>query len=143
VGISLFALEQLTGFDRGDPLLITEGESDTLAAREAGFQALGCPGAHAFRPEWRDLIEDFSRIHAVGDGDEAGQSFAWSVRAAVPWARPVVCPTGEDLRSLLQSGRRGEVEALLADADEMARLEHAVLEAPDLVTAERWLGADS
>jgi hypothetical protein len=137
--VVLLGLERLPGFDVSAPLLVCEGESDTLAAREHGFQAVGCPGAVMFRSEWARLLEPFPLIYPVGDGDEAGQAFVWSVRTAIPWARPVVCPSGEDLRSLLQANRRDVFAALVRGADNAMRLEHAVIEATDLAEAETWL----
>lgn len=140
-GVHLFGAEKLAGAGSDTPVLVCEGESDALAAREhlRGVVALGSPGAAVFRSEWRALLEGFAVVYGIGDGDDAGRAFAWRVHAAVPQARPVVCPEGRDLRDLLQAGERARVEALLSEADAMARLEHAVLNAPDLQTAALWL----
>lgn len=138
-GISLFGLERMPAYSRQSALFVGEGESDTLAAVESDMQAVGCPGAYAFRPEWRPLVEDFALLYAVGDGDPAGVAFTWAVRRAIPWARPVVMPDGFDLRALLQLRQQTVVWRQLAAADQMARLEHAVLNAADLATARAWL----
>jgi hypothetical protein len=138
-GQSLLGLELGPGFRSDLPVFITEGETDCLAARELGLQAFGCPGAKAFQPEWRTLLERFDLLYAIGDGDDAGHTFAWDVRGKVPWARPVVLPEGTDLRALLQSGRRDEFKALLEDADYVARLEWAVLASTSLEECETKL----
>jgi hypothetical protein len=138
-GQLLFGLELEPGFHPELPVLITEGETDCLAARELGWQALGAPGARSFRSEWRAVFERFDVIYAVGDGDAAGRIFAWTVRRCVPWARPVVLPEEADLRELLQSDRCEELEALLAEADYMARLEWAVLTSATLEECESRL----
>lgn len=140
-GVHLFGIETLAKADHGTPVLITEGESDALAVREhlPGYLAVGAPGARTFKSEWRAIFEEFDLVYAIGDGDQAGIDFVWSVRRAIPWARPVVCPEDRDLRDLLQAGDRDVLDALLADADAMARLEHAVLHAADLDECECWL----
>jgi hypothetical protein len=140
-GIHLFGVETLAGADPSTPVLVCEGESDALAAREhlPGVIALGSPGARTFRPEWRALIEDFPLVYAVGDGDHAGVAFAWSLRRAVPWSRPIVCPEGRDLRDLLQGDEREFVLDLLDAADAWARIEHAVLHAADVEECALWL----
>jgi hypothetical protein len=140
-GVHLFGAETLAGASPETPVLVCEGESDALAAREhlPTFLALGSPGARAFRAEWRALFERFPFVYAIGDGDDAGRDFAWRVRSAVPWTRPFVCPEGRDIRDLLQAGDRAIVLELLAEADFHARLEEAVLRAPDLATCIDWL----
>jgi hypothetical protein len=140
-GIHLFGCEQLRNADPSTPIVISEGETDGLAAREhmRGFIAIACPGSSAFRSHWRALFEDFPHVYSVGDGGDAGRRFAWNVQKAVPWVRPVVCPPGRDLRSLLQDGALEVVEALLADAGWIAKVEYAVFNASDLEEAERWL----
>jgi hypothetical protein len=151
-GVHLFGVETLPG-TASRPycgVLLTEGESDALAAREAFdlhedrvavfYVAVSCPGANAWQPEWRELFEDIDVIYVVGDGDAAGSRFTESVRRSLPWARPVFCPEGRDLRSLLQEGEFDLLISLLDRADQAVRLEDAFLHAPDLATAERWLG---
>jgi hypothetical protein len=122
-------------------LIVAEGESDSLAAREhfdlyddeqaVEYFVLGMPGARSFRPEWQVVAAAFDLVYVIGDGDEAGHAFAWDVRRHVPWARPVVCPDGRDLRDLLQAEGLAPVRALLRAADADADLEYALLLAPD------------
>jgi hypothetical protein len=151
--MSPFGLEQLPWPDDCFPsfcaLLVTEGESDALAAREhfafhgdavaVHYDVLGVPGATCFRPEWRVVCEPYDVLYAVGDGDAAGQKFAFDIRRIVPWARPVVCPEGRDLRDLLQEHGIEPVLGLLRESDRAAEAEYALLHAPDLETARAWL----
>lgn len=152
-GIYLFGLDTLPPPGSAYPsycaLVITEGESDALAAREhfafhedevaVEYFTVGCPGALAFDPAWRMIVEPFDCAYVVGDGDDAGFAFIWKVRQSVPWVRQVQCPPGRDLRDLLQRDGLDALLALLREADETARLWDAFFGAPDLTTAERWL----
>lgn len=144
-GVHLFGLEQLPHHGSCHPsycaLLLTEGESDCLAAREVfnlhadaravEYFAVGVPGARSFKPEWRVVCEPFDLVYVVGDGDKAGRDFAWSVRRHVPWVRPVVCPDGRDLRDLLQTYGLTPVVELLRAADALAESAYALAPAPD------------
>jgi hypothetical protein len=134
-GTILYGLDRLPFFEKELRLFVTEGETDCLAAREHGYQALGCPGARNFRPEWREVLEPFDLVYSIGDGDQAGSDFAWSVQRVVPWARPVVLPEGRDLRDLLQAGDQQQLHDLLDDADWLALTEWAVLSSETLEEA--------
>jgi hypothetical protein len=125
-GQILYGLDRLPSFDADLPVLVTEGETDCLCAREFGYQSLGAPGARSFRPEWKADFERFDLVYAVGDGDQAGLDFAWSVRRTVPWARPVVLPEGRDLRELLQAGDERALHDLLDEADWLAATDWAL-----------------
>jgi hypothetical protein len=150
-----FGLEQLPPpgdrFPSFCALLLTEGESDALAAREhfafhddkfaLHYDVLGVPGATCFRPEWRVVCEPYDLLYVVGDGDDAGQNFAYDVRRHVPWVRPVVCPPGCDLRDLLQKQGIEPLLALLRGADAVVEAEYALLRADDVETAQAWMQA--
>jgi hypothetical protein len=141
-----FGLEQLPlpgdRFSSFCALVLAEGESDALAVREhfashedavaVHYYALGVPGANCFRPEWRVVCEPYDLLYAVGDGDPAGRRFVHDVRRIVPWARPVVCPDGLDLRALLQSEGLQSVLPLLRASDAFVEKEYAVLHGNDL-----------
>jgi hypothetical protein len=114
-------------------LLIGEGESDALALREADLTVagadcyvLGLPGAQTWRFEWAEYVTPFALVYCLGDGDEPGQAMNWSVRADVPWARPVRLPGGDDVRGLLQSGNWRVLTACMAEADRLAAFEEAL-----------------
>jgi DNA primase len=145
-GQLLYGLERLPFFEKEMPILVTEGETDALCAREHGYQALGAPGAKSFRREgsfrweWRETFEPFDLVYAIGDVDEAGVEFVWDVHRVVPWARPVVLPEGRDLRDLLQAGDERQLRDLLDEADRLAVTEWAVLSSSSLEEAIEKLG---
>jgi hypothetical protein len=134
-GLSPYGLETLPPADQAveTALLIAEGESDALALREAfadrtgpgrirGYRALGLPGATSWRPEWKLIVEPHALIYVLGDGDDAGQRMNISILEAVPWARAVWLPDGEDARGLLQQEGPDALDPYLRDADHMARV---------------------
>jgi hypothetical protein len=128
-----FGIEALPGSNEAElcALLITEGESDALAIREAfagrtgpgrigGYRAMGLPGAGTWRREWRSFVDPFALVYVVGDGDGAGRRMIKAVRADVPWARPLWLPAGEDARSLLQRHGPQALDGFIAEADTTA-----------------------
>ena len=142
-GVHLFGLEQLAGADPSTAVIVTEGESDQLAAREylPDVIAVGCPGSCAWNSDWAGLFANFPLLYSIGDGDKAGRDFAWRVRRDIPWARPITCPLGTDLRELLQTNQMTTVEAMFANANMIAILEYRVLTAPDLASCCERLGS--
>jgi len=136
LGLIPMGLETIPANTTDWALLICEGESDTLACREAfagtagghhlrGFVVLGCPGSTCWQPKWREHVEGFDLIYPVGDGDEPGRAFAWSVQASVPWARPVRLPDGADARAILQAEGPRALDSYLVEADRDAVLKAA------------------
>jgi DNA primase len=125
-------------------MLVCEGESDALAVRELlELRAVAAPGASIWKPEWSEYLDLFASLYVVGDGDAAGEAFVWRVCASLPWARPVVMPTGRDLRDLLQAGELERVGQLFDAADEQAWIAYAMSKAPDLETCAVWLGSST
>lgn len=96
------------------PVYITEGEFDTISLVQAGFLAVGVPGATSFQPSWKWLFLG-AQVHLVFDGDEAGKKGAYAVaRHLNHVAAEVVIhnlPDGEDCNSLMLSGTLEEVLA--------------------------------
>lgn len=110
--------------------LLTEGTTDYLAARAAGYAAIGLPGtgstALASRPEVLSLLQQLSPppvpIVVCGDGDVPGQRFAAELvdllqtllpqpRRLVPWA----AADGADVADLHRRGQlRSAIESLIA-----------------------------
>lgn len=94
----LFNVPQL--FRNGEHLVIAEGELDALVVAEyAGIPCVGVQGTNGWQPVFRRMIQDFTYITVVGDGDEAGAKFATELAAELE-ARPVVLPDHEDCNSL-------------------------------------------
>jgi hypothetical protein len=114
-------------------LLVAEGESDALALGSSyaeivghpfidSIHVLGLPGASSWQSDWGAFLEPFPFIYVIGDGDEAGQRMIASVKADVPWARPVRLPSGADARSIIQSRGCGALDPFLGIADDDAAL---------------------
>lgn len=84
----------------GDMLIITEGEFDAMVCTEyLGIPAIGVPGVSLWQPVFDRMVEDFDEVVVVGDGDQAGATFAETLADRIK-ARPVVLPDGEDVNSL-------------------------------------------
>jgi DNA primase len=135
-GVSLFGLEQLGALGkRHATIILAEGESDALAIRGAvavdfdgsPVVTLGVPGASAWQPAWRSLLQRFWLVHIVPDGDDAGSRMANRILQDIPWARLVRLPEGVDARSLIQEedGVRRFLD-LLDEADVVAHLDAAM-----------------
>lgn len=87
--------------EAGSWICVTEGELDALVLRQLGHPAVGLPGAESWKPHWRLLFEDFSRIIVFGDGDDAGQRFAKNLAAGFPQTVEIsMMPQGQDVNSM-------------------------------------------
>lgn len=121
-------------------LIICEGESDTLAVRDAlaldrdgtPFDVIGLPGAGTWRDDWKQYVLGHARAYVIGDGDEAGRRMMDSVLRSVGWVRPVLLPKGEDARSLLQREGLAGLDPYLDEADETAIIGAIITLAPTL-----------
>ncbi len=60
----------------GEPVIVCEGPVDTLLAVQAGYTALGLPGAGVFRPQWAMWLVPFE-VYLALDADAAGR---WGAR---------------------------------------------------------------
>lgn len=67
----LYNLQSLNKYDKNKPLIIAEGEKDTLCLISQGFQAVGLPGAKLYKKEFDPLFKDFNVIIML-DNDSAG-----------------------------------------------------------------------
>lgn len=107
-------------FEAGDVVGVTEGEVDAIAATERiGIPSVGVPGASNWLPIWTPLFRDFQHVLLFADGDEPGR--AWAARASdeVGWrARIVQCPDGEDVSSMVASGRAEELQKLASTSND-------------------------
>src|SRR5262249_38068588 len=88
-------------------LVITEGESDTIALHAAlateGYDVIGVPGCGTWRPSWARYADGYSKIYVAGDGDLPGRKLDASVTRDVPGCVSLAIPTGQDVRSILQA----------------------------------------
>lgn len=74
-----YALNLLSTYDRSKTLYITEGETDTITLIQAGFNAIGIPGANSFKEEYVRYLETFATIMVVLDSDTAGDNLLKSI----------------------------------------------------------------
>lgn len=87
-----------------DWIILTEGELDAFTWQQIGIPALAAPGAKAWQPHWAHLLEDFSRVYVIREGDDAGKQFWERVSSQVTNTIMVRLPDGEDSNSLFVSG---------------------------------------
>jgi hypothetical protein len=150
--VILFGLDHLAAsFDDRSwrDLIIAEGESDTLALRDAmrglPVDVVGVPGSSTWKAKWRSELAGYGRVYVVGDGDAAGETFGLSVRYGPAWlrsrrdrspdtgnvvnlpegfdvARIVRLPEGTDARGLLQAHGPDALDSYFASADADYRL---------------------
>lgn len=85
-------------------ILLCEGELDTIVATQAGFRAVGVPGATQFRDYWLNLFEGYDEVILPRDGDAAGREMASLWQGRLPQCRAVKMPEGEDVTSLYVKG---------------------------------------
>jgi len=112
-----YGLEQLEA--DGDALVVTEGESDTLALRLAwpNIVAIGIPGASSWKSEWKRIAEDFERVYLSFDGDSAGDKLGEAVAEDLPHAKRLALPRGADTRAILQQLGKQAYRALIDAAE--------------------------
>lgn len=82
-----------------DFICVTEGELDALTLNMLGIPAMGIPGASNWKPHWTRVLEDFSTVFVMSDGDKPGQEFAKRLIAEVG-AVNIKMPEGEDVNSM-------------------------------------------
>ncbi len=82
----LFGLERLQAWraqGRG-ALVITEGETDTLALWHAGIASVAVPGANAWKGDWWIEVRPFVRYIVCQDPDEGGIGFVRAILTSAP-----------------------------------------------------------
>jgi hypothetical protein len=65
-------------------LYITEGETDCMTLRQAGYQVLGFSSNNGFRPEFSTYLKRFTNIVVVKDNDEPGWRLVTSIAREFP-----------------------------------------------------------
>lgn len=87
-----------------DWLVMTEGEIDRLTWVQVGVPAVGVPGTDKWEKHWASIIEDFSTLYLIQDGDSAGRTLYKRVTYEVDQGRTQVIrvrmPDGEDTNSM-------------------------------------------
>lgn len=103
--VNLFNVRDLKA--PGDVICICEGEIDTITLSACGIPAVGVSGVNAWEDYFRLCFQDFTRVYAFGDADDAGKGLNKKLIEAVR-AIPVRLPKGEDVNSLyLKEGPDG------------------------------------
>ena len=94
--------------DDSDVLAICEGELDTVVATQAGFTAVGLPGANNWKPFYSRVLADWSKVILLCDGDNAGREMAKNLSRELDNVFPVFMPEGQDVNDVyLQEGAEG------------------------------------
>jgi DNA primase len=97
----------------GDTLHVTEGELDALILEQAGFSAVGVPGATNWKRHHSRLVAGFTKVFIWGDGDKAGAQFARTVNESMNNGVVVNLAPGMDVNDLyLSEGVEGLHKAL-------------------------------
>ena len=108
----------------GDPLLdtlpppdihVAEGEVETIALTAIGLNAVGLPGANAWRPHHTRMLQQFETVYLWGDPDDAGRAFNNTIRKHLAQSRIVPMRDG-DVCETLADGGPDALYALLAAA---------------------------
>lgn len=91
----------------GDAVAVCEGELDAITLSMSGIPAVAVPGATNWKKHYRLCLEDFTKVFAFGDADEAGKSLNKKLIEAVR-AIPVRLPRGKDCNDIYrESGAEG------------------------------------
>lgn len=124
-GADRLVAETVAEFEAGDvqyktPVIITEGELDTLVCWSAGIPAVSSTaGASSFQEEWVELLSRYD-VYVCFDNDEAGHKGAIKVLDYLPEAKVIFVPNnisgvkdisdyvshGGDLHGLMQTAVR-------------------------------------
>jgi DNA primase len=87
-----------------DTICVCEGELDTITAHQAGFKAIGIPGANAWQPIFGKILR-FRKVIVLADNDDHGEGlkFAKTVQNDVRGARIVLMESGHDVNSFVMA----------------------------------------
>lgn len=105
-----YGLHWVDAYDDGT-LYITEGETDCMTLRQAGFQAIGFPSTNGFKPEFAAFLKKYKSLVIVRDNDEAGWHLVTDIAEQFPDnLYMVVLPNGvKDINSYHTTKCRGEI----------------------------------
>lgn len=117
----------ITARTKSDIIVICEGELDALVmSYVVGIPAVGVPGVKAWDkggPSYEFILEDFSEVIIMADGDGPGKEFAQMLATHPSFAgrtRIVTMPDGHDVSSWLMhpDGGKDALEAMVYPTDE-------------------------
>lgn len=102
--------------EAGDEIHLTEGELDAVVLNQAGFPAIGLPGATQWRSYHSRMLAGFSRVFVWADPDEAGYGLlADATQALGARCKPVRLTVG-DVGETFMRGGYGALDAALEGA---------------------------
>ena len=78
-GLPLFGLQHLDEIREQGYVILVEGETDVLALRQMGFQALGVPGASISKTIKLSYFKGLEKIYYYKEPGQSGESFEHSV----------------------------------------------------------------
>jgi DNA primase len=91
-----------------DTLVVCEGELDTVVATQAGFTAVGLPGANNWKPFYSRVLADWNKVILLCDGDNAGREMAKNLSRELDNVFPIFMPEGQDVNDIyLAEGAEG------------------------------------
>jgi len=92
----------------GDTLVVCEGELDTVVATQAGFKAVGLPGANNWKPFYSRVLADWNKVLLFCDGDNAGREMAKGISRELENVFSIFMPEGLDVNDVyLAEGAEG------------------------------------
>lgn len=100
-----------TYYEAWDRICVVEGELDALTLHQIRIPAFAVSGASKWKKHWTSVLDDFSRVVIVSDGDQGGRDFVKLVRDAIPTAIDVTMPAGEDVNSMFLKEGEGYLKA--------------------------------
>jgi DNA primase len=86
--------------DDSSVLAICEGELDTVVATQAGFSAVGLPGANNWKSFYNRVLADWEKVILLCDGDNAGREMAKHLSRELDNVFPVFMPEGQDVNDV-------------------------------------------
>jgi DNA primase len=84
----------------GDTLVVCEGELDTVIATQAGFKAVGLPGANNWKPFYSRVLADWNKVLLFCDGDNAGREMAKGISRELENVFSIFMPEGQDVNDV-------------------------------------------
>jgi DNA primase len=94
----IFNINALNNDD--DALIVCEGEFDTVIATQAGFTAIGLPGANNWKSFYSRVLADWNKVILLCDGDNAGREMAKNLSRELDNVFPVFMPEGQDVNDI-------------------------------------------
>jgi DNA primase len=97
----------------GSSIAVCEGEIDTITLNQCGVNAVGVPGANAWKSHWQLLFNDYDEVVVVCDGDQAGRDHGKRMAERIDNVIVVNLPDGADVNSYyLSEGKDALLERI-------------------------------